>query len=61
MKQLHILKTKTDFFKVPWHIRNDLMIVKTNEASVMLYHKDNNLSTVKNEKVKSAFQLKLMG
>jgi hypothetical protein len=36
------------------------MDVKTNEASVMLYHKDN-LSTVKSKKGKSAFQLKLMG
>jgi hypothetical protein len=37
------------------------MVVKSNEASVMLYHKDNNLSTVKSEKGKSAFQLELMG
>ena len=45
---------------MPGHIANDLMLAKTNEASVMLYHKDNNLSTVKSEKGKSAFHLKLM-
>jgi len=50
------LKTKRGFFKVPWHVGNELMVAKTNEASVMPYHKDNNLSTVKCEKGKSAFQ-----
>jgi len=54
-------ENKNGFFQVRWHIRNDLMVVKTTEASVMLYHKGNNLSTVKTEKGKSAFQLKLMG
>ena len=35
---------------MPWNIRNDLMVAKTNEASVMLYQNDNNLKTVRSEK-----------
>jgi len=54
-------ENKNGFFQVPWHTRNDLMVLKSDEASVMLYHKDNNLSTVKSEKGKSPFHLKLMG
>jgi hypothetical protein len=54
-------ENKNRLFQMPWHIRNDLMVVKTIEVSVMLYYKDNNLSTVKSEKGKSAFKPKLMG